>query len=160
MKLRMNYREAKPEAYRAMQGLEAAAGRGLDPLLKELVKTRVSQMNGCAFCVDMHSKDLLGKGEPAERLLLLPVWREVPAFTEAERAALAFAERAAFIADGGMPEDVYEEAVRWYGEAGVVDLLLVVNTIGAWNRIAIATGMYPGCFDGPIGKGDGSGLDR
>lgn len=146
MKVRMNYRAANPEAFQTMLELAESTGKKLDPVLEELVKIRVSQLNGCAFCVDMHAKDLMKIGDYMEHVFLLPVWKEAPLFTEAQRAALNFAEHAARIADSGMPEEVYGEALRHYGEQGLIDLLMAVNTIGAWNRIAITTGMFPGCL--------------
>ncbi|SEU10821.1 carboxymuconolactone decarboxylase family protein [Paenibacillus sp. NFR01] len=148
MKLRIDHRKANPAAYQALAKLEDAATKmGLDPVLFELVKIRASQINGCAFCVDMHIKDLRKMGESEERLALVVVWRESPVFTEKERAALALTEAVTRIADAGVPEAVYEEARKHFSESDYVALIITINAINSWNRLAISTGMFPGCFD-------------
>lgn len=148
MHLRMNHRTANPAAYQAMRSLEEAAkGMGLEPMLFELIKTRASQLNGCAYCVDMHAADLLKLGESQQRLNLLAVWRDAPQFTERERAALALTEALVHIADAGVPQAVYEEARRHFDEREYIAVVMAVNAINGWNRLSIATGMYPGCFD-------------
>ncbi|MDO3413269.1 carboxymuconolactone decarboxylase family protein [Saccharibacillus sp. CPCC 101409] len=145
LNLRLNYRSANPEAYRAMLALERfIGGCRLDKSLVELLKTRVSQLNGCAFCVAAHAADLRRLGDYEEQLLLLAVWRDSPVFAGQERAALELAEHLVRIGERGVPEAVYAEARRYFGEAEYVDLVMVVNTINAWNRISISTGMYPG----------------
>ncbi|MBN2981255.1 MULTISPECIES: carboxymuconolactone decarboxylase family protein [Cohnella] len=147
MKMRMNYREANPEAYKALASLERfVAGRGLDRRLCELIKVRASQLNGCAFCVDLHSRDLLKLGESAERLALLPVWREAPCFSESERAALELTECVTRLSETGVPLEAYENARKFFDEAGFVDLIMAINAINCWNRIAVSTGMFPGCY--------------
>ncbi|NGZ74719.1 carboxymuconolactone decarboxylase family protein [Saccharibacillus alkalitolerans] len=143
--LRLNHRKANPEAFRTMLALEKfIGGSGLDKSLVELLKTRVSQLNGCAYCVAAHAADLRALGDYEEQLLLLAVWRDSPVFTKRERAALELAECLVDIGERGVPDPVYEGARQYFGEAEYVDLVMVVNTINAWNRISISTGMYPG----------------
>lgn len=145
MSLRFNYREINAPAFRAMLALEQhTAGRGKDMVLTELVKIRVSQLNGCAFCLDMHAKDLLKLGDYQDKLLLLSVWREAPVFTDRERALLALAEAVTHISKAGVPQNVYDKVREYYSEEEYVDWIMAINTINCWNRIAISTGMYPG----------------
>lgn len=148
MKLRMNHRAVQPAAYKAMIGLETfVAGCGLDKKLYELIKLRASLINGCAYCVDKHSRDMRSMGEPEERVYQISVWRETPIYSDREKAVLALTEAVTRIADGGLPNDVYETVRAFFEEREIVDLIMAINTINAWNRIAISTGMYPGCFD-------------
>ncbi|GAA4888753.1 carboxymuconolactone decarboxylase family protein [Streptomonospora salina] len=147
MTARMNAFEQAPAAYEAMRGLERFLAQSpLPHSTLELVKLRVSQINGCAFCVDMHSKDAQKAGESDERLFAVAVWRESPLFTGAERAALALAEDATRLADPGesVPDAVWQEAARHYDEPALAALVVAVATINAWNRIAVATRMVPG----------------
>ncbi|MGX1830682.1 carboxymuconolactone decarboxylase family protein [Paenibacillus taichungensis] len=147
MSLRVNYRVANPGAFKAMMALEQhISGQFEDKPLYELLKIRVSQINGCAFCLDMHAKDLLKLGDYADHILLLSVWREVPLFTEKERVMLELAEAVTLISEQGVPLELYEKVREHFSEAEVVDLIIAINTINSWNRIAITTGMYPGCF--------------
>jgi AhpD family alkylhydroperoxidase len=146
MKTRMNYRQANPGALATMFQLEKFINSpGLDKTLIELIKLRVSQLNGCAYCVAMHAKDLRKLGVEEEHIDLLPVWREAPVYTEAERAALALAEAVTHISEAGVPDDLYEQVRVHYDETQFVTLIMVINTINSWNRIAISTGMFPGC---------------
>lgn len=139
MKPRMDYQAASPEGIRAMLGLERhLRGCGLEPGLLDLVKLRVSQMNGCAYCVDMHWKDLRAAGEGEQRLYGLDAWREAPYYTDRERAALAWAEGLTRITDGHVPDALFAEARGQFSETEVADLALAVVTINAWNRLAIA----------------------
>jgi len=118
--------------------LEAAvAGSGVEQSLIELVKTRASQINGCAFCLHMHTRDARAKGETEERLYLLDAWRESPLYTERERAALGWAEAVTLVAQTHVPDDTDEQARQHFDEAELVKLTLLVTTINAWNRIAI-----------------------
>lgn len=141
MTQRMNLATLVPDFYRAMVGLEkAASGSGIDPGLYELVKIRASQVNGCAYCLDMHLHDARAAGEDQRRLDVLSAWREAPSlFTEQEQAALALTESATLVADGGVPDDVWDEAVRVLGEQGVAQVLVAVVVINSWNRMAVAT---------------------
>jgi len=148
MNLRVNYRVANPGAFKAMMALEQhISGQFEDKPLYEMLKIRVSQINGCAFCLDMHAKDLLKLGDYADHVLLLSVWREVPLFTEKERVMLELAEAVTLISEQGVPLELYEKVREHFSEAEVVDLIMAINTINSWNRIAITTGMYPGCFN-------------
>lgn len=148
MSLRFNYREVNAPAFRAMMALEKHAGeRSKDKVLYELVKIRVSQINGCAFCLEMHAKDLLKLGDYAEHILLLSVWREVPLFTERERVLLELAESVTHISHAGVPQKLYDKVIGHFSEEEFMDWIMAINTINNWNRIAISTGMYPGCFE-------------
>jgi len=147
MQTRMNYRSANPEAFQAMLSLEQfASSRGIDPELNELIKIRVSQINGCSFCLDMHTKDFLKAGGSIDRAVLVPVWREAPCFTDAEKAALELAECLTRLPEKGVPQEVYDRARQYYDEKAFVDLIMAVNAINAWNRLGVATGMFPGCW--------------
>ncbi|WP_440109591.1 carboxymuconolactone decarboxylase family protein [Paenibacillus sp. QZ-Y1] len=148
MNLRMNYRVANPSAFKAIMAMEQyISGQFEDKVLYELLKIRVSQINGCAFCLDKHAKDLMKLGEYADHILLLSVWREVPLFTEKERVMLELAEVVTRISDQGVPLELFEKVKEHFSDAEVVDLIMAINTINNWNRIAITTGMYPGCFN-------------
>ena len=147
MTLRMNYRSANMEAYKTMLGLEQFVKKsGLEPRLYELIKLRASQINNCSYCIDMHAKDLLKMGESMERLMLIPVWREVPVFTAEEQAVLELTECVTKLHEAGVPEEVYERVREFFDEKQFVDLIMAINCINAWNRLGVSTGMYPGCF--------------
>ncbi|HET9983771.1 MAG TPA: carboxymuconolactone decarboxylase family protein [Longimicrobiales bacterium] len=139
MTTRLRYRDAAPGAVEAMVGLETyTRSAGLEPGLLELVKMRASQINGCAYCLDMHSKDARAGGESEQRLYLLPAWREAPFYTPRERAALEWTEALTRVADGGVPDEVYAVAREQFSEKELVDLTLAVVAINGWNRLAIA----------------------
>ncbi|WP_127580435.1 carboxymuconolactone decarboxylase family protein [Paenibacillus koleovorans] len=145
MQMRMNHRTANPAGFQALLKLEDAAKKmGLDPVLYELIKIRASQINGCAFCLDMHVADLRQMGESEQRLTLISVWREAPMFTDRERAALALTEAVTRISEGGVPLTLYEQVREQFSESEVVALLMAINAINCWNRMAITTGMFPG----------------
>jgi AhpD family alkylhydroperoxidase len=134
------------EASRAMTAL-AAADLGLDATLRNLISLRASQINGCAYCVDMHSKDLRHAGESEERVYGVAAWRELPYYTPRERAALALTEAVTRIADG-VPEDVYAAAKREFEPAELAGVIWAIVTINAWNRLAIPTGdPVPGSYE-------------
>lgn len=144
---RPSYKEISPPTYRALLALEGhVRASGLDSRLIDLVYLRVSQINGCAFCVDMHDKELRAAGESNERLALLCVWREAPSFTPRERAALAYAEALTVIGHDGMVDAVYDTARAELGEAALVDLTLAVATINAWNRFNVAFQLPAGAY--------------
>jgi len=140
MSQRLAYQTASPEAYRAMLQLEQHVhGLGLEHELMELVKSRASQLNGCAWCLDMHSKDARAQGETEQRVYLLPVWRDAPCYTERERAALAWTEAVTAIAGPhGVDDDVYGAARRHFDEKSLVDLTLAIIAINGWNRLNVA----------------------
>ena len=147
MKQRLNYAEVGQGALRAMFGLETyLAKSGLEPSLLHLLKFRVSQINGCAYCLDMHSKDLRAGGETEQRLYLLDAWRESPFYTERERAALAWAEAVTRVTEGHVPDEVYEQARAQFGEEELVNLTLAVVAINGWNRLSIAFRVEPGTY--------------
>ena len=138
---RLDIGSVDPKAHHAVGAMERyVAGSNLDPHLYELVKIRASQVNGCAYCLDMHTRDARAGGEDQRRLDVLSAWREAPnLFTPKERAALAFTEAVTRIGDAGVPDPVWDDAVAHFGEDGVVPLLMAVVAINAWNRLAIAT---------------------
>ena len=130
-----------PAAHEAVLGMERYVRAGdLEPALLELVKIRASQINGCAFCLDMHNRDAREKGEAQRRLDVLAGWHEVPAlFTERERAALALTEAVTRIADAGVPDDVWDLVTQYFSEKEIARLLMAVATINVWNRLAVST---------------------
>jgi AhpD family alkylhydroperoxidase len=139
MKERIDWKAVAPDGYAAQLGLEAYARRsGLERTLLELVKTRASQLNGCAFCLDMHTKDARAHGESEQRLYALAAWREAPFYSDRERAALAWSEAVTRIAEDGASDEVYAEARRHFGEKELVDLTLAIVAINGWNRLAVA----------------------
>ena len=138
MTQRIDYLKVGPAAYKAVQGLETYVRHStLEHSLVELVKLRASYINGCAYCVDMHSKDARAEGETEQRIFAVPVWRETPFFTPRERAALAFTEAVTLISDDGVPDDLYEATREHFSEQEMVDLTIAVATINVWNRLAI-----------------------
>ena len=146
MEQRLDYPKLAPEAARAMYGLGSyLAGCGLEHGLLELVKIRASQINGCAFCIDMHTKDARAAGEPEQRIYALNAWRETPFFSDRERAALAWTEAVTSIG-GGVPDDLYAEVRQQFSEKELVDLTWAVAAINAWNRIAISFRSVPGSY--------------
>ena len=145
MKPRLDFTTAAPDAYRAMAALEAyVRGCGLEKPLVDLVKMRASQINGCAYCLDMHSKEARQAGETEQRLYLLSAWRESPLFTDRERAALAWTEALTLVAETHAPDDVYEEVRRHFSEGETVKLSLAIVTINGWNRLCVgARAIHP-----------------
>src|SRR5690348_17401264 len=135
--MRINYAKEFPRGFEAMLGLEQAVrGSDLDPVLLELVKLRASQINKCAYCLDMHTKDARARGESEQRLHLLAAWREVPLYTARERAALALTEAVTLVADTHVPDDVWERASKVFTEEELAGLLMAIVVINGWNRIA------------------------
>lgn len=138
MQPRLDFYKASPDAAKAMLALEAAVkSLGLEPSLLELVKLRASQINGCAYCVDMHSRDARKHGESERRLYAITVWRETPFFTERERAALAWTDALTRISETSAPDADYEWLSSQFTERERVDLTLAINAINSWNRLAI-----------------------
>jgi AhpD family alkylhydroperoxidase len=139
MQPRLNPYKAAPEVMKALGALEATIqDSGLEISLINLVKTRASQINGCAYCIHMHTKEARGRGESEERLYLLNAWRESPLYSDRERAALAWTEAVTLVSQTHVPDSVYEEACKAFSEAEIVKLTMLVATINAWNRIAIS----------------------
>ncbi|MCK7622997.1 carboxymuconolactone decarboxylase family protein [Streptomyces sp. RS10V-4] len=142
---RMRWAKLAPEVYKAMIGLDAAAKKGLDPTLVELVNVRASQLNKCAFCLHMHTADARKAGETEERLALLPAWEEAAGYyTERERAALALTEAITVLTDGFVPDAVYERAAAVFEETELAQLIALITTINAWNRFGVTTRLAPG----------------
>lgn len=153
MKPRIEYSRVAPGAVEAMRGLENYARQsGLERSLLELVKTRASQINGCAYCIDMHTKDARANGESEQRLYALSAWRETPFFTERERGALAWTETVTRMADTHIPDEEYERARQQFSEKELVDLTLAIVAINGWNRLAIAFRTVPGAYQ-PLSDG-------
>ncbi len=147
MATRLNHAITGSKAYRAMSQLEHAVRNcGLESSLIELVKIRASQVNGCAYCIDMHTKDARAAGESEQRIYLLSAWRESPFYSERERAALEWAESLTLIADNHVPDDIYERVAVHFTEEELVNLTLAVATINAWNRFAISFRSEPGTY--------------
>ena len=146
MQARLEVQKVSPAAYQAMLGLEAFVRKQskLEPSLIQLVKMRASQINGCPYCLDMHSKDARAEGETEQRIYALSAWEETPFFTDRERAALALTEAVTLISDGHVPEAVYEKARRSFSEEELVNLALAIITINGWNRLAITFRFVPG----------------
>ena len=138
MTQRLNLSHVAPKAYRAMGEFQNYVNSTrIEQDLRELIALRVSYMNGCAYCVDMHTKDLRAAGESEQRLYALPVWRETPFFTPKERAALSFAEAVATMGSEGVPDDVFAEVREFFDEGEVVELIMTVIAISGWNRLMV-----------------------
>ncbi|MGO4376855.1 carboxymuconolactone decarboxylase family protein [Pseudoduganella sp. RAF53_2] len=141
---RINYYTASPEAMKAMMALEKAVNSlGLEKPLVELVKLRTSQINGCAFCVDMHSTDARKAGETERRLMGVSVWRETPFFTPRERAALAWTEALTRLSETHAPDEDYAAMAKEFTPAEQVNLTMAINTINAWNRFGVGFRVIP-----------------
>lgn len=141
---RVNLFDAAPEVYKAMVALDAAARKGLDPTLVELVLTRASQINHCAFCLDMHTRDARAAGISEQKLYLLSAWEEAPGlYSDRERAALALTESVTVLTDGFVPDEVYDRAAEHFDDRELAQLISVILTINAWNRIAVSTRRVP-----------------
>lgn len=144
MPSRLSMKLVNPEGFTAMVGLERyVCGASLDAKLKELVKIRASQINGCAFCIDMHTKDARKLGESERRIYALNAWSEFSFFTQAEKSALALTEAMTLIADTHVPDEVYNQVREHFTERETAELIMCIVTINAWNRIAIATRIMP-----------------
>lgn len=157
MQPRIDQSKVSPGAFKAMLGLEAYLREtGLDRGLMDLVRLRVSQINGCAYCIDMHWKDLRAAGETEQRLYELNAWRESPFYSERERAALGWAEAVTLVADNHVPDETFESARRQFSEEELANLTLGVVAINGWNRLSIAFRVTPGTYQ-PPSKASSSG---
>lgn len=149
--MRMNYQAAAPDVMTAMIGLETYLARqsrredGVDKPLMELVKIRVSQINQCAYCLDMHTKDARALGETEQRIYTLSAWRETPFFSDRERAALAWAEANTLLPQG-VSQQLFEEVREYFSEAQLANLTLAIATINAWNRFGVSFAPVPGSY--------------
>lgn len=142
---RLAFWRETPEIYRAMESLTSLAG-GADQALRDLLTIRVSQMNGCAYCIDMHTKDARASGETEQRIYALNAWRETPFFTPHERAALALAEAITNLGDGHVSDEVYAEAAAHFDPAELSRVIWWIAIVNTWNRMAITTRLVPGTY--------------
>jgi AhpD family alkylhydroperoxidase len=143
---RLSLNDVAPKLAQAYLHLETTVRAAVDPVLYELIKTRASQLNGCAFCVDMHTKDARAAGETEQRLYLLSAWREAPLYTARERAALALTEAVTLIADDHVPDEVWDEAAKEFSTEELAGVLMAIVTINGWNRIAISSRTPAGVY--------------
>jgi len=147
MEPRIDYLKSARGAYHAMLGIEHYLQQcGLEESLQNLIKLRVSQINGCAYCIDMHWKDLKAAGESEQRLYGLDAWEESPYYTERERAALTWAESVTNIQEGHVPDEVFERVKKFFNDKELADLTLAVTAINSWNRLSIAARTVPGTY--------------
>ncbi|HYL99416.1 MAG TPA: carboxymuconolactone decarboxylase family protein [Blastocatellia bacterium] len=147
MKARFNYAKVAPGVYESMDALEQYLEKcGLEESLLHLVRLRTSQINGCAYCLDMHWKDLRAIGEEEQRLYSLDAWRECPYYTDRERAALAWTEAVTLVANDHVPDAAYEQARQYFNEKELADLTLSIAAINSWNRLSIAARTVPGGY--------------
>ena len=140
---RMTLQTIPAGAYQAVLGMEMYVRGAVDGPLLELIKLRASMINGCAFCVDMHSRDALEAGESSRRLFGLAAWHDTPFFTTRERAALALTDAVTRLGDDGVPDDVWDRAAKEFTEEELANVLMAIATINVWNRLSIATGTQP-----------------
>ncbi|MFB7272234.1 carboxymuconolactone decarboxylase family protein [Streptomyces sp. NPDC056244] len=144
---RLDMAKLAPEVYKAMVRLDAAARKGVDPTLLELVKIRASQLNHCAFCLDMHTKDALAAGESTERIIQLSAWEESKHFyTEKELAAIELTEAVTVLTDGFVPDEVYAKAAAHFDETELAHLIAAITVINAWNRFGVSARLVPGHY--------------
>ena len=142
METRVNINQAEPGAYKAMYALEGyLATTQLTKMQKDLIKIRASQINRCAYCIDMHTKDALKNGETNQRIFLLHAWRETDVFTEEEKAILAITEEVTLIENKGLSDETYKKAEKFFDENYIAQIIMAVVTINGWNRIAVSTNM-------------------
>lgn len=142
--MRVNINETEPQAFKAMYALENYLGTiQLSKIQKELIKIRASQINGCAFCIDMHTKDALKYGETTQRIFLLNAWRETQLFSKEEKTILAITEEITLISNKGLSDETYKKAEQFFDKNQIAQIIMAVVTINAWNRIAISTQLEP-----------------
>lgn len=146
--VRIRYAKVEPEAYNVMRSMQDyVSNSGLDRKLMELIKIRCSQINGCAYCLDMHTQDAIALGEEPRRIFTLSAWRDSPFYTDAERAALELSEAVTRISEGGVPDSIFESVMKHFTEAETVKLLMCINTINCWNRLSISCGFTAGMYN-------------
>ncbi|HEY6947596.1 MAG TPA: carboxymuconolactone decarboxylase family protein [Gemmatimonadales bacterium] len=160
---RINYSKVAPEGVRVLSGLEAyLRTSGLEAGLLDLIKTRASQLNSCAYCIDMHTKEARAGGETEQRLYALSAWRETPFYRDRERAALAWTDAVTLISHGPVPDTLYQEARQHFSEKELVDLTLALVAINGWNRLAIPFRTVPGTYQpkarAAVGSRGGAGV--
>lgn len=143
MKQRINIRSLEPSAYKAIIGLEKyLSSTGFDKTLRNLIYIRASQINGCAYCIEMHTSEALKDGELDKRIFALSAWWESPLFTEKEKSLLAVTEEVSSIADKGLTEETYQAACKYFTENEIAQMIVQIGTINIWNRIAVSTHMF------------------
>ena len=148
MQPRLDYKSVAPEALKPLLQLEAYLNHssGLEPSLLDLVRLRASQINGCAYCIDMHSKDLRARGETEQRLYELNAWRETPFYSDRKRAALEWTEAITLISQNHVPDDVFKKVHQYFSDPELVNLTMVIVAINGWNRIAISFRVVHGSY--------------
>lgn len=140
MNKRINIKDLEPNAYKAMSGLEQyIRSSKLPPLLREMIKIRASQINGCAYCIDMHTREALMLGENQRRIFALSAWKESPLFTEEERAVLQLTEEVTLISKDALSDETYNKVLKFYGENELAQIIMQVIIINMWNRMAVST---------------------
>ena len=140
MESRMNLYKLEPGAYQAMLALENyGKATEVSPIIKELIKIRASQINGCAYCLDMHTEDAIKIGETPRRIFLISAWREAPVFTEDERIVLQLTEEITLISNSGVSDETYQKVINHFGEKITAQLIMLIVIINSWNRIAVST---------------------
>jgi AhpD family alkylhydroperoxidase len=148
MERRLDYQKVLPEGMRAVYALERYSEQsGLEPKLLKLIKVRASQINGCAFCIDMHTKEARSGGETEQRLYGLSAWHETPYYTDRERAALALTEAVTLIANNHVPDEIYQQAQQQFSNEELVKLMIAINMINVWNRLVITFRTPPGSYE-------------
>ena len=141
---RLNYAQVAPHAFKALLGLEKAMGESsLEKSLHELIKIRASQLNACAYCIELHTSDAIKLGESPRRIFALSAWHETPFFTDRERAALLWTETLTLLAEKGAPEAIYKQVAAQFNERELADLTFAIATINAWNRFGVGFAMQP-----------------
>ena len=144
---RLNIKKLAPEVYRSVAQLEAAVSKGVDPTVLELVRIRASQLNHCAFCLDMHTKDALAAGESVQRVVQLSAWEESKHFyTPKEIAAIELTEAVTVLTEGFVPDEVYERAAEHYDETELAHLIAAIASINVWNRLSVTARNVPGYY--------------
>ncbi|PWT73444.1 MAG: hypothetical protein C5B59_13375 [Bacteroidetes bacterium] len=145
MKSRLNFHKVQPAAYTAMDALDSYVDHSsIDPLHRELIKIRASQINGCAYCVDMHSSDGMKAGASEQKIFLVSAWKEAGSiFSDEERLIFQLTEEITYIHRNGLSDDAYDRAIQVFGEEKTAQIIMAIVTINAWNRIGVATNMHP-----------------
>lgn len=137
---RISIKDSEPHAYKAMLGLEQYIRNSqIPPLLREMIKIRASQINGCAYCIDMHTQEALKIGETQRRIFALSAWKESPLFAEEEKAVLQLTEEVTLISEDGVSDETYNKVLKFYGENALAQIIMQVIIINSWNRIAVST---------------------
>lgn len=137
---RINLKELERNTYKAMVNMESYVKNShLDPLLRELIKIRASQINGCAYCIDMHTREALSLGETNRRIFAVSAWKESPLFSDAERAALQMTEEVTLISQDGVSDETYQNVLKLFGERSLAQIIMQIIMINSWNRVAVST---------------------